>query len=138
MAERHETFYSEEEALACQAQHTGADIIARKGHGMMLNGEWSYVIPEDRPSWTVYWDEDVLNRYFYTFGSDPGFPYQNGWVEVRATSREEAERKFRARFPDRPGHEGIMNYAFCYNEQRWAEMDPEHTWHGWKCFEVIE
>lgn len=31
-----------------------------------------------------------MNRYFYTFGSDPGFPYQNGWVEVRAASREEA------------------------------------------------
>ena len=59
-----------------------------------------------------------------------GFPYHNGWVEVRVASREEADRKFRARFPDRPGHEGIMNYAFCYNEQRWAEMDPEHTWHG--------
>ena len=70
MAERHENFYSEDEALACQAQHIGADIIARKGHGMMLNGEWSYVIPEDRPSWTVYWDEDVLNRYFYTRKAD--------------------------------------------------------------------
>ena len=48
-----------------------------------------------------------MNRYFYTFGSDPGFPYQNGWVEVRATSRDEADRKFRARCPDRPGHEVI-------------------------------
>ena len=79
-----------------------------------------------------------MNRYFYTFGSDPKFPYQNGWVAVKATSREEADRKFRARFPDRPGHEGVMNYSFCYSEARWAEMDPEHTWHGWKCFEVIE
>lgn len=48
-----------------------------------------------------------MNRYFYTFGSDPGFPYQNGWVEIRADSFEEADRKFRARFPDRPGHEGM-------------------------------
>ena len=47
-----------------------------------------------------------MNRYFYTFGSDPGFPYQNGWVEIRADSFEEADRKFRAQFPDRPGHEG--------------------------------
>lgn len=79
-----------------------------------------------------------MNSYFYTFGSDPGFPYQNGWVEIHAASREEANRKFRARFPDRPGHEGTMNYAFCYNEQRWAEMDPEHTWTGWKLYEIIE
>lgn len=53
-----------------------------------------------------------MNLYFYTFGSDPGFPYQNGWVEIHATSREDADRKFRAWFPDRSGHEGIMNYAF--------------------------
>ena len=79
-----------------------------------------------------------MNRYFYTFGSDLGFPYQNGWVEVRATSRDEADHKFRTQFPDRPGHEGIMNYAFCYNEERWAEMNPEQTWHGWKCWEIIE
>lgn len=79
-----------------------------------------------------------MNSYFYTFGSDPGFPYQNGWVEIHAASREEADRKFRARFSDRLGHEGIMNCAFRYDEKRWAEMDPEHTWTGWKLHEVIE
>jgi hypothetical protein len=31
-----------------------------------------------------------------------------------------------------------MNFSFSYSEERWAEMDPEHTWTGWKCFEVIE
>ena len=82
--------------------------------------------------------DTAVNRYFYTFGSDPAFPYQNGWVGIHAASREDADYKFRARFPDRPGHEGIMNYSFCYSEARWAEMDPEHTWHGWKCFDVIE
>lgn len=82
--------------------------------------------------------ETSANKYFYTFGSDPGYPYQNGWVEVHATTREEADRKFRARFPDRPGHEGIMNFAFSYSEERWVEMNPEQTWHGWKCWEIIE
>lgn len=57
---------------------------------------------------------ETVNRYFYTFGSDPGFPYQNGWVEIRPASGEEADRKFH----DWPGHEGIMNYAFCYSEER--------------------
>lgn len=68
-----------------------------------------------------------MNSYYYTFDSDPGFPYQNGWVEVRAVSREETDRKFRARFPDRPG-----------NEERWKQMAPEHTWRGWKLHEIIE
>ena len=77
-----------------------------------------------------------MNRYFYTFGSDPGFPYHEGWVEVRANTWEEAHEKFRARFPDR--HEGILNCAFFYDEGAWKRMDPEHTWIGWKLYEVIE
>nr|WP_325294971.1 hypothetical protein [uncultured Oscillibacter sp.] len=83
-------------------------------------------------------EEGQLNSYYYTFGSDPGFPYRNGWVVVKASSREEADRKFRSRFPDRPGHEGTMNYSFCYTKERWNQMDPEHTWTGWKLYEVIE
>ena len=82
--------------------------------------------------------ESGTKSFYYTFGSDHGFPYRNGWVVVKAATREEADQKFRSRFPDRPGHEGIMNYSFCYSEALWAEMDPEHTWHGWKCFDVIE
>ena len=83
-------------------------------------------------------EEGQLNSYYYTFGSDPGFPYRNGWGVVKASSREEADRKFRSRFPDRPGHEGTMNYSFCYTKERWNQMDPEHTWTGWKLYEVIE
>ena len=82
--------------------------------------------------------ESGTKSFYYTFGSDPGFPYRNGWVVVKASSREEADRKFRSRFPDRPGHEGTMNYSFCYTKERWNQMDPEHTWTGWKLYEVIE
>lgn len=57
--EKWETFYDEDEALACQQQHKGAEINARSGHGLWLNGEWTYDIPENRPSWTVCWEETV-------------------------------------------------------------------------------
>ena len=77
-----------------------------------------------------------MNRYFYTFGSDPGFPYHNGWVEVRAESWDKANQMFRAKFPDR--HEGTLNCAFFYDEEQWKKMDPEHNWSGWKLHEVIE
>ncbi len=77
-----------------------------------------------------------MNKYFYTFGSDPKFPYQNGWVEIHADSWEDAHEKFRAKFPDR--HQNTLNCAFFYDEKRWAEMNPEQTWHGWKCWEIIE
>lgn len=77
-----------------------------------------------------------MNKYFYTLGSDPNFPYQCGWVEVHADTLEQAHEKFRFRFPDR--HENTLNCAFYYRAERWEQMDPEHTWHGWKCFEIIE
>ena len=55
--QKQEVFYSEDEALACQVRHKGAEIAFREGRGIWLNGEWTYVIPENRPSWTVSWDE---------------------------------------------------------------------------------
>lgn len=119
------------------------DVDAELDAERFLNWEYrgikSYVYPDSTPEKVYGGEADTAqgqNRYFYTFGSDSGFPYQNGWVEVHADSWEEADQKFRARFPDR--HIGILNCAFSYSAERWAEMDPEHTWNGWKCFEVIE
>ncbi len=76
-----------------------------------------------------------MNCYYYTFGSSPQFPYQCGWVIVHADSWEEAHEKFRTRFPDR--NKDILNCAFFYDEDQWHDMDPEHNWYGWKCWEVI-
>ena len=78
----------------------------------------------------------VMQRFFYTFGSDKKFPYQKGWVEVRAADREESHEKFRARFPDR--NPDCINCSFCYTEEQWRKMDPENTWQGYRCHEIIE
>lgn len=77
-----------------------------------------------------------MKTFFYTFGSNEKFPYQNGWVEVHATDWNEAHEKFRARFPDR--HPNCLNCAFYYDEEQWHRIDPEHTWHGYRCYQVIE
>jgi hypothetical protein len=74
-------FYSEDEALDCQAQHEGAEMDFRVGHGTMLNGKWTYEIPENRPSWTVSWTVPVsvavevsggLVQAVYARGGDVG------------------------------------------------------------------
>ena len=79
--QRKEIFYSKDEALDCQAQHEGAEIDFREGHGVMLNGEWTYDIPENRPSWTVSWTVPVsvavevsggLVQAVYARGGDVG------------------------------------------------------------------
>ena len=72
-----------------------------------------------------------MKKFYYSFGTDDMFPLKKGWIIMYANTRLEADRKFRILFPAR--HDGILNCSFVYNEARWAEMDPEHTWPGWKC-----
>lgn len=76
------------------------------------------------------------HTYYYTFGTDPLFPHQNGWVEVIAASWPEAHSKFRAVYPDR--HLNVLNCAFFYEEDRWQKMNPPKNWPGYKCYGVIE
>lgn len=79
--QKQETFYSKDEALGCQAQHEGAEMDFRVGHGTMLNGKWTYEIPENRPSWTASWTVPVsvavevsggLVQAVYARGGDVG------------------------------------------------------------------
>jgi len=78
-----------------------------------------------------------LKLYYYTFGTDPAFPYTRGWVEVYASSQEEAHEKFRTRFPDRPGHEGTINCAFFYDQESWEHTPMAKGIPGEFCHEVI-
>lgn len=95
-----------------------------------------------------YWVEDdlcnrcaekmsELNSYFYTFGTDPQYPFNGGWVEVYASSWEESHEKFRTRFPDRPGHEGTINCAFFYTKEQWERSAMSKGNMGEFCHEVI-
>ena len=95
-----------------------------------------------------YWVEDdlcsscakkmnALKPYYYTFGTDPEYPYSRGWVEVYANSWEEAHKKFRTKFPDRPGHEGTVNCAFFYGKESWERTSMSKGNMGEFCHGVI-
>ena len=108
--QKQETFYSKDEALGCQAQHAGAEITFREGHGLMLNGEWTYDIPENRPAWIVSWTVPVsvavevsggLVQAVYARGGDvgadvfdldaPDFPGEGEQEEVESRKKQLAE-----------------------------------------------
>ena len=79
-------------------------------------------------------------RYYFIFREDDTefsrhFPYPDGWVEVVATSVDEAIRKFRTQYPD--VYEGILNCSMFYDESNWASMLPEKRWPYWICQKVI-
>ncbi len=58
---------------------------------------------------------------YYTFGSDPRYPYPGGWVEVHAPDLASAHRIFRSYYPDRTP--GVLNCAFCYTDEDWDPLE---------------
>ena len=60
--------------------------------------------------------------YYFTFGSDPKYPFQGGWVQVEAESLNQAAAIFRQHFPDRTP--GVLNCADYYTSAQfyWTGM----------------
>lgn len=97
------------------------------------NGCPYFYICQAHPDGSWAFETDILARYmelqtgkphsrfYFTFGSDPGFPFQNTYIIVLAESEKAAVERFRAEYPDR--HKGIVNCAFWYSEERWAGTD---------------
>lgn len=79
------------------------------------NDQW-FKILED-------YEEEKHNKYYFTFGSDPGFPYQNAYLVIEAFNKSSAIRKFRKKFPDR--HENVYNASFCYSQEEWEKQEFE-------------
>ena len=116
--QRKEIFYSKDEALDCQAQHEGAEMDFRVGHGTMLNGKWTYEIPENRPSWTVSWTVPV----------SVAVEVSGGLVQaVYARGGDVGADVFDLDAPDFPG-EGEQEEA----ESRKKQLDELISDSGWK------
>jgi hypothetical protein len=80
-----------------------------------------------------------MKKWFFTFGTDSKFPYQNGWIEIHADSINEALAKFETRFGDKAFvRPGIYNYAFDYTEERFIQTGMFKGGNfGFRCHEVI-
>lgn len=64
--------------------------------------------------------------YYFTFGSDPEYPYgRDEFVEVSAPNGELAGDLFRAFHPNRPGSE-FINCAMIYNYDQWQKVYEEY------------
>lgn len=66
------------------------------------------------------------NRFYFTFGSDIGFPYQNTYLIVIADNISDAIKKFRNKYPDR--HDNTVNCAFWYDEGHWHGSLNEYVY----------
>lgn len=76
-----------------------------------------------------------LQKFYFTFGRNPLYPYQGGWVEIIAENIQQAQAIFRAIYPNRPGSTAL-NYAFHYTEQQFAKSGMLDGNLGAKCHAV--
>lgn len=60
-----------------------------------------------------------MKKFYFTFGSWEGYPYQSTYLIVEAESRQEAARLFREKYPDKTPN--TVNCADIYNEKEWKE-----------------
>ena len=58
-------------------------------------------------------------KTFFCYGTNPKFPFRNGWTEVEAPDKGTAIEVFRLLHPDRTP--GIVNCSFIYSEEEFEE-----------------
>ena len=78
-----------------------------------------------------------MANFYFTFGSDERFPYQNGYLIVIAENKHEACRIFRSHYPNRP-ESGCLNCAFVYSEEEWNMTCMKAMRDKYPCYETIE
>ena len=60
-------------------------------------------------------------KFYFTYGSDGRFPFQDGWTEIEAPSKALACAAFRHFHPDRDPEVRCLNCADVYTEDEFQE-----------------
>lgn len=60
-----------------------------------------------------------MNSYYFTYGTDPDFPFCGGYTKIFANNMEEAVEVFRRKHPDR--HSNTVNCAFMYTREEFKK-----------------
>lgn len=63
--------------------------------------------------------KNKLKNFYFTFGTCKTFPYQNGYLIVKATSRETAVARFQRKYAD--PNDSCINCSFIYSEKEWND-----------------
>lgn len=59
-----------------------------------------------------------LNNYYFAFGTSESFPFQGGWVIIKAPDIVTAKKIFMLYFPNEAGY---LNCSFVYPEASFKE-----------------
>ena len=87
-------------------------------------------IVQDAEEYQLTYGEN--KNFYFTFGSDEQFPFQNGYIIVEAKTMRQAINMFRTSFPDR--HENLLNCSDYYTEKQFNAYD----WENYKCYGILK
>ena len=77
-----------------------------------------------------------MNNYYFTFGSNEKFPYQNGYLIIKADSYGQARSKFEDKFGI---VDGVLPFSFQYDQEEWNKIESKYSsYFIGECYEVIE
>lgn len=79
-----------------------------------------------------------MSKFYFTFGDNPFFPYQDGWAEVEAPDQYWAVMAYEKFHPKRPGSR-FVNCALIYTDREWqnTQMAVNGSNFGAGCHEFI-
>lgn len=75
-----------------------------------------------------------MPKYYYTYGTDPAYPFQGGWTEIEAPDRSAADQAFIALHPYR---NRALNCADIYWEEDFMKSALINGNFGAYCHERI-
>ena len=74
-------------------------------------------------------------NWYFTFGSDKNYPFQNGYLIVKAESIHQAIDLFKVKYPNRKDS-GCVNCSFYYSQEQW-DNECLKFYENQKPFEIL-
>lgn len=78
-----------------------------------------------------------VKPFYFTFGSWEGYPFQDGYIIVKATDIREAANKFKEKYPNERD-ETVLNCSDYYGQEHWNRILERGYYVGKEPFVIIE
>ena len=79
-----------------------------------------------------------MEKFYFTYGTDPAYPFRGGWTLIIAPDEKTAVQIFRAFHPDR-SERACLNCADYYRGDYFEQRESYKTGNfGAYCHEIIE
>jgi len=84
-----------------------------------------------------YERSNIMQTFYFTYGTDPAYPFQGGWTEIKAPDRPSACKAFQIFHPNREGSPNLLNCADIYPQEQFLKIFDSDGNFGAFCHEVI-